>query len=62
MKGKVKLMTKDLAAVRWAVLVALMLFAVALAGVAVSAVSSSHGGSGAGHVFSLAGDPDSGGE
>ena len=52
-------MTKDLTAVRWAVLVALMLFTVALAGAAVSAV---HGGSGAGHVLSLVGDPDSGGE
>jgi hypothetical protein len=51
--------TKDLTLVRWAVLVALMLFAVALAG---AAVSAAQGGSGAGHVFSLAGDPDSGGE
>jgi hypothetical protein len=54
-------MTKDLTPVRWAVLVALMLFAVALAG---AAVSAAHGGSGtgSGQVLSLAGDPDSGGE
>ena len=52
-------MTKDLTAVRWAVLIALMLFAVALAGAAVSAAD---GGPGGGHVLALLDDPDAGGE
>ena len=54
-------MTKDLTAVRWAVLVALMLFALALAGAALSGAHPS-AGSGTGTVLALLDDPDAGGQ
>jgi hypothetical protein len=54
-------MTNDLTAVRWAVLVALMLLAVALAGGAASAALGG-AGMGSGQVLSIGGDPDGGGE
>jgi hypothetical protein len=54
-------MTRDLPAVRWAVLVFLMLFALALAGAAVLGAQGSSGAA-PGQVLSLLGDPDSGGE
>jgi hypothetical protein len=54
-------MTKELAVVRWAVLLALVLFAVALTGAAVSAARG-WSGSDSGHVLSLMDDPDAGGQ
>jgi hypothetical protein len=53
-------MTKDLTAVRWVVLVALMLFAIAVAGGAVSGMYG-FSGTGSGPVL-LADDPDAGGQ
>lgn len=54
-------MTNNLTTVRWAVLVALMLFAVALAGTFI-ATDGGYSGVGPARVLSLMDDPDSGGQ
>jgi hypothetical protein len=53
-------MTNNVTAVRWAVLVALMLFTVAMAGVITA--GGGHAGIGPAQVLTLADDPDEGGQ